>query len=477
VNTFRTLSSIAVVAASLLSAELLLGIPFVAAGTALVVIVIVAMMKAPRLWISGTLLILPVFLTESGEGLSPVEIALGGALILSITLWVLWRLANDYRSIIRTWTDAALFVWLALSSLNVAIAAANDINVADWFAEWAIFTLMLYYLPIREHFGSSESGRIQLLTVAAWSSILQALYSMWIFRQRMSSNLVYAFQLESARSVLLGPFFVLAIIGGIIAMFSLSSRKAKLLSGITILINAAALLLTFTRTLWVLGSVSVLITLLFLRWKQIVGFVTATTATITAAVAAAFTVAPNIANIALMLGRRRILSSTRLRGGDYSFETRMLEANAAWKQIAESPIGGKGIRSKILAWDPIYQMSNSSSFVHIGYLNITMKLGFPLALLFLGILTTFMIRGILDTLRVQKLGATYPSLRIMAVTLIAYIPTLYGVIFMSGVFDQRWGMFLLADLFALSAVVNAAVARPATITPPPVMVSSPATQS
>ncbi len=445
---------IAAAIASALFVELTLDIPFLATGVGLAFLLVVLMLRSPKAWIATSILILPVFLTESGEGISAFEIVVGGSLLVSISLWVLFMLATNYTSVLRTWPDIALLTWLLLSALNVLVALANDVDIVSWFSEWALYVLILYYLPIREYYGSTESGRMQILTFIAVSSILQSLYSIWNFKQRMASTLIYAFQLESARSVLLGPIFLLVILGCVVAVFVVTSRRGRLLALFALLINSVALVITFTRTLWVMGAVGLLITLSFLTFRQVVTTMSAAVGTASAAVSVAYALFPKLTDIALMLIKKRFLSSSRLRGGDYSFETRIIEANAAWERIVETPLGGQGIRSTILAWDPILQTSAYTPFIHFGYVGLTMKLGFPLVIFLVTILSAFLFRGAYDVFTHLAQLRTMPSLRIMGVLLVAYTPIIYVVIFMSGVFDQRYGMFLFAFLFAMSAILR-----------------------
>jgi len=453
-GTYVPFFGVAAVLSSALFVELTLDIPFLASGIGLALLLIVLMLRSPRAWIATSILILPVFLTESGKGISAFEVAVGGSLLVSISLWVLYKLATNYSSVLRTWPDIALLLWLLMSVLNVMVALANDVDIVFWFSEWALYILILYYLPIREYYGGTESGRMQLLTLILVSSILQSLYSIWNFKQRMASTLIYAFQLESARSVLLGPIFLLVILGCIVALFTVTSRRGRWLALFGLLINTVALVITFTRTLWVMGAVGLFITLSFLTIRQVVTTISAAAGATSAVVSVAYAFFPKLTDIALMLIKKRFLSSSRLRGGDYSFETRIIEATAAWERIVETPLGGQGIRASVLAWDPIVQASSYTQFIHFGYVGLTLKLGFPLAIFLVSILSAFLLRGIHDVLTNLTLLRTMPSLRIMGVLLVAYTPIIYVVIFMSGVFDQRYGMFMFAFLFAMSAILR-----------------------
>ena len=64
--------------------------PVIALGIGL----LVAMIKWPKVWLGTVILAWPIFLFDSGEGLSASELTLGGFVIGSVVLWCVMRIAK-----------------------------------------------------------------------------------------------------------------------------------------------------------------------------------------------------------------------------------------------------------------------------------------------------------------------------------------------------------------------------------------------
>jgi hypothetical protein len=155
--------------------------------------------------------------------------------------------------------------------------------------------------------------------------------------------------------------------------------------------------------------------------------------------------------------KERVASSTQLSGGDFSFETRTIEAEEASKAIARYPLGGSGIRSTLLSWGPIEQFHWRKSFIHIGYISLPFKLGIPLALLMLWTVGLFAWKTFRNGIWEWKHRVLPPLSRSLLIGILATYPTLAVVIFFTGFFDQRWGMVMLAFILAATSITNSQV--------------------
>lgn len=423
---------------------------------AVMALIVVAffIITVPKVWLSFFILILPYFLTDSGVGISPAELAVGGFLQLSIVLWLVFQLAVDYRRIVRSWPDLLLLLFIPLSLLNLPVALANDVNIVSWMSEWSLFLLLLYYFPLREYFGTSERDRVLFFSLAAFSTVLQSLYSLYIYKQKISANLMYAYQIEASRSVLLGPMFFLAIVFCLLGIFYSKQWKTRLVLFATTMVNVLALFFTFTRTLWLMLAVCFVLMLFFLTFRQKISFSIGVLATCIVTATVSFTVNPKLTTLAYKLIERRLTTSSKLTGGDYSFETRLVEANSAMRRIKETPIGGQGIRTVIVSWHPVNQFTSMTTFIHIGYLGLVMKLGLPLTILFLSIVVGFSYCSIRDTIVYRSIIHNSSTLRVMSAGVAVITPALYVIIFMSGFFDQRYGVVMSAFLFACTSIVR-----------------------
>lgn len=412
---------------------------------------IIAMIKWPKLWLGLFLLSLPVFLTDSGKGLSAQELAMGGLFTASITIWLAWQLARDHRRIIRTWLDLLVLLFIALTGLNFIVAVINHVDPVAWLAEWALFFLILYYFPFRHYFGS-EGGLRQFMILSAISALLQALYSIYLYKQRLATGLVYAFQLTASRSVILGPVFLVAIVFCILFMFSTRWKNKLVLLGV-ISIEAAALIMTFTRTLWLMFFVCASVIMYFVSASQRVRLVVSTLALGVVAFAGIWMVNPKLAEVGTRIVKARFASSTQLSGGDYSFETRVVEAKAAWNATKDIPLSGNGLRATFLTYSPLDKEHFVTSFIHFGYVGLVFKLGIPLALL---MVTILLVHGVYSVRAALTLRRDPPAsiMRTVAAATVAFLPALYVTIFMTGFFDQRFGNVMFAFVFACTAITH-----------------------
>jgi hypothetical protein len=428
-------------------------VPAIAGGVG----ILYAMIRFPKVWLALFLLVLPYFLTDTGEGLSVTEVVIGGLFTGSIALWMIWRLAVDSRPLVKGWTDFLLLFFVVASFANIAVAAFNHIELGGWGVDWSYFLLMLYYFPFREEFGKDTKTFRQFIALAGVSSILMALYSAWIFKQKMAENMIYAYQIQASRSATLGPLFLLAICVGLVLIFHVRWRP-KLVTLVVILTNIAALVLTFTRTLWVLVFACSFLAMLFLRWQQNSKIIIGGIALIAVSISTFYAINPKVAEVALLFVKKRFTSSTQLKGGDFSFETRLIEVSNAWRKVKQAPLGGNGLRAKFVSWAPIEQWHNSTAFVHIGYVGLIHKPGFPTALIMFGVLIGFSIRSIRAALAARHPSA--PALaRSVAIGVFAFIPAMYINIFMAGIFDQRYGNVMFAFIFAAVAISEQALRR------------------
>jgi len=429
-----------------------LGLPWLMPVLMIGVGILGAMFKRPQVWIGVYLFAMPYFLTDTGKGLSAAEVAIGGFFSVSIIVWLVWRMAVTRAPVIKTWADFLILLFIVLSGLNVIPALCNGVDPMSWTSEWILFFLMLYYFPIREYFGKDEKSFRTFLLLCAISALFMAIYSMFIYKQRMSAGLLYAYQLWPSRSVLLGPIFLLTIILSLIGIFH-ARLRTKLALLFLLAVNGAALLLTFTRTLWVFFVICMAIAMFFLRAGQNLRLIASGIAVCAAVFIGAMAYNPKLADIALTVVKNRISSSTQLTGGDYSFETRLIEAEVAWREIQQYPLGGSGIRSRILAWAPIEGWHNNTAFMHIGYVSLVYKVGFPTAILMFVVLLVFSVMAIRNVWLIRRDSRAGPFF-VVSVGMFCFLPAVFVNIFMTGFFDQRYGNVMFAFIFACIAIVH-----------------------
>jgi hypothetical protein len=420
--------------------------PTICCGLALLAL----MVRFPKVWLGILLLGLPLFLTDTGKDISVTETISGGLYTISLFFWLVWRIGSNKPSLIRSWPDFLLVLFVVLAVGNAALAKFNGTALLGWGVDWSYFMLMLYYFPLREEFGADERSFSQFIALCGSSAVLMSVYSAYNFKNRMAENMVYAYQITASRSALLGPIFLLAICVGIAVVFH-TNIKGKILTYAFLIINLGALIITFTRTLWVFVFVCLFIIMLFLRVRQNLAIVVSSVTLAATTVVLFYSFNPKLADIAVRLVQKRFASSTQLSGGDHSFETRLIEVNNAWKKVKQYPLGGSGLRARFVTWQPIEGWHNTVAFVHIGYVGLIHKVGFPLALVLFAALIGFTIQSFRNAIALRKRW-TSPLKRGVAFGVVAFFPALYVNIFMAGIFDQRYGNIMMAFLFTCVAI-------------------------
>lgn len=425
--------------------------PWLAIVIPIALIAILGLIMRPKVWIALFLISLPALLTEGGKGLSIIELALGGFFTASVVAWLVWRMSAGGPPLIRNWFDVLVITFFIVSIFNVVLASSNGVTPVQWFSEWVLFSFSLYYFPLREYFGRDDHDFEQLLLWFALASVALALYSVYNYRQRMAEGLVYAWQFTASRSVLLGPVFLLAIVLCISRFFHIKNRWRYGLILIS-LANAVALFLTFTRTLWVMFFLCLAIVMIFLTWRQNVRLVSSIVLATCVVLASAYVYNPVFTRIAVTVVMKRFASSTQLTGGDRSFETRIVEAEYAWRQIKQYPMGGSGLRAPLFTKTPINVHTSRASFIHFGYVALVYKVGFPMAFLFFFALGLQFWMAIRNVWRLRGRHEN-PLLRSTAIGIVAYFPTLLFVIFVTGFFDQRYGNVMFGFMFACTGII------------------------
>ncbi|MEY2719154.1 MAG: hypothetical protein RLZZ273_520 [Bacteroidota bacterium] len=420
-------------------------------------VLLALMVRYPKIWLGVLILALPLYLADTGKGVSVTESISGGIYTVSLLFWLVWHIGSRKRSIIRSWPDFLLVMFVCLTACNVVLAKFNGTALFGWAVDWSFFLLMLYYFPLREVFGDSETSFKHFMYLCGASSVLMAAYTGLHFRNRMAENMVYAYQIVASRSVLLGPFFVIAICIAT-AVFFHTQLRGKVLSALVILINFGALVLTFTRTLWVFTFICIAIIMVFLSARQNISLVASVLGLVSVTVIGFYAYSPKLADLGVRLIQRRFTSSTQLSGGDRSFETRLIEVNNAWRKVKLFPLGGSGLRARFVTWQPIEGWHNDVSFVHIGYVGLLHKVGFPLAIVMFATLLGFNLQALRNAWALRK-HRDARHYRAVAIGALAFFPALYVTIFMAGIFDQRYGNVLMAFLFASVALTGQHVQR------------------
>jgi hypothetical protein len=422
-------------------------IPSVVIGIGL----IVAMFKWPKIWLGVVIVSMPWFLSDTGKGLSASEAILGGFILGSVCTWMVYTLASGRTKI--TWLgDRLIILFLVLSVTNIVVAVLNEVDPFDWLLEWIVFILILLYFPLKEYFGRSERDLKHLLLLLAIAVVFMAAYTAYEFKNRSSEGLMYAYQLIASRSRLFAPAFSMSLVLSVALVFHVKKWSGRIFVFLFALLSGAALLQSMTRSLWLASAFCMLLLMFFLKWRHNAALITSVVLIALSTYVVAETLYPRLTKIAVSIIERRFTSSTQLTGGDYSFETRLIEAREASRWIKEYPLSGSGLRADLLSWGPIEQFHWKKPFIHIGYVSLLFKFGIPISLVVFAYLFTFSARTIRTSIRFRSKWKAPPLAKAVAIGTACFLPSLYVSIMVAGFVDQRYGNVILAVLFALISI-------------------------
>ncbi|MFN5876648.1 MAG: hypothetical protein ACK45E_10255, partial [Ignavibacteria bacterium] len=69
-------------------------------------LVLLAMMvRYPKIWLGVLILALPLYLADTGKGVSVTESISGGIYTVSLLFWLIWHVGSRKQSLIRSWPD------------------------------------------------------------------------------------------------------------------------------------------------------------------------------------------------------------------------------------------------------------------------------------------------------------------------------------------------------------------------------------
>jgi hypothetical protein len=420
--------------------------------SAVALIYLYLVIKHPKFWLGSFLFSLPLFFSISGKGISTFEIVVGGYYFLSVVIWGIWTMAKG-KKIIRSWGDYLLILFILLVLSNSVIAYLNNVKLINWASEYSLFLLILYYFPIREIFGTDDKSFKQLLVIFSVLSLMFLAFSIQDYINRLHEGSMYAYQIQSSRSVLFGPFFALVIIYTVPVFFHIKGFWSKFSLFLLTLVSSLGLLQTFTRSLWVATLISLFITMCFFTVRQNISIGFAMVMMVLVVYTGAMIYNPRLTNIAVKLIANRFVASAELKGGDMSMDYRIAEAKGAFKQLRGNYLSGNGMRSEFVRWNMIDQKHDKGGFVHFGGVSQIYKLGIPLTILLFAIMANSLTK-VISSIRRRNLFERTSLYRAIAIGSLGVIPTFISMFFMTGLMERRYGNVLVGFLLALVSIVH-----------------------
>ncbi len=326
--------------------------------------------RYPKFWIYCVVTSFYVYFTDSKDGGSALDFALGLLLQGSLFLWLMHRLLISRQPLFRSLFDYLLFACYLYSAANAFVAMSHGTPFMNWLREWTIGVAILYYFPIREYFDERQAFN-RLLAYASIVAIVQIGQNAYTFVQA-TRNAEYAWQIVGRRST---PFLFL-MSSCFFLSYAVHVKKLglQLLLALGTAASFVGVFLTYSRT----AMISILLCSIAMLF-----FITAKQRLRLGVLVACFTLIPlvlmpfalgRLAKFAQVAVVNRLTSSGK-GTKDISVQARFYEYRAVWRLAQQDPISGYGLATPYIAYIPILKYSTVRSYIHNGYLSFFYRFG------------------------------------------------------------------------------------------------------
>ena len=437
----------AVLAAILIGAFFNSRVLYLAAGAFVGFPVVAVLARYPQAWIFSFVALHALWLRTSDKGLSILEIAIVGFFFGSLTLWFLWQFVIKRKRLVRHAGDLLILLAAGLALLNLAVAFYREVEILMWFRQFLLWATILYYFPIREYITTDKRLRILFyLMLGVFCVVGVQTVQAYL---RATTDIVYAFELVSARSALTEMALVAATIGCAGALLFARRIISNIISlGLTVFFFGC-LVATFSRSFWAATLMSLGLLYVFSHAKQRAKILVMSLVGVAIAIFGILTfVGEDKADLFLVMLQSRfesIFAPTE----SVSLESRGSESTQLLGLIPESPFLGFGFGAGFMFYDPIFNTYLPGNFAHNGYLFLAFKLGIPTTLLFVAGLFVHLLRAFPLFRRVHS-----SLLRYTLMVSVSCLCALLLVSYFGNQFAFREGVFLFAVSLALISVVE-----------------------
>jgi len=405
------------------------------------------MVNYPRVWIYFIALGLTVFLTSGEKEVNVFHILAGLFYNSFLILWFVNKLLIKREKISRNISDQIFLFFYFILIVNSIIAVSNNVVFFDWFREYLLYSLILYYFPIREYF-TTKKQILTLLVLLGLSAIFLDLYAFYNYFKAMK-DITYAYQFAGNSSMRINQqFFTSVGFSSIVIFFSVKTFRGKLFSFLVAILTTGALISTLSRAFWVSFIAIVFIFLFYMKIKQVVQFLLIIIFFVGASAFAVQTIMPDRAELFKKYLVQRF-NSTGKGKKDQSVRARLYEYREVVRAIKNSPIWGHGLRKEFMFYNNITQKTSKAHFIHNGFMNISYKTGIPLALAFYIPILLYMLKGFLISIR----SSSYFH-RTLAICGYLTLAMLFVTNFATSSFLFRDGLIVTAVAMALIGIAE-----------------------
>ncbi len=339
---------------------------------------IYAFIKYPKFWLYFVAVFTGTYFVETKPGVSAFDVIAGIFLLGGLFFWLIWTIGFKKERLFRNSADKALLIFFLFAPLNALIAVINEVPFLDWFREFGSYAMILYIFPIRYHI-REKKNIIIFLSCFSISVLFCVFNQFYAYNQRAISMAVYAFELERSLRINQTLFTAATIFGIIFTLFTKKPFLKALLLFFTVL-SFGALLVSFSRTFWVILMAVVLIMMFYIDKRSRIQVITATLIILTVIFGIVYSVFKDNTFVLLKVAEKR-LSSTTKGQKDESVQIRFSEYEKVFDGISNYPLSGNGLGKKISFFDPFGLSTVKTNIIHNGYLWFLFRFGIPASIL------------------------------------------------------------------------------------------------
>lgn len=345
--------------------------------------------KYPKIWIYSVVASLVYFLSDTSEGVSVLDVLVGGFYIISLFIWFIWQMFFKRNRIVYNISDWLILFLVIILPLNFFISFFNNVEPLEWLKEYVLFVLILYYFPVR-HYITEKKDVVTILVLFVLIVTFIDFYHFYTYLTSFRKSVVYAYQISMSIGKVNQTLFTSTIIPAILFTFYIKNEKLRIVLLMFATITILALLLTFSRTFWLIVLFESFIIFLYINRKEKIKFILYFLSIILISISVLYLIFQDKFTYLNTYITKKFTSST-MGTRDVSVVARLLEYKVVLRAIEDHPLGGNGFAKKFTFNSGLDVAFGTTNFIHNGYFYLAYRAGIPIAILYVFVILYNMI--------------------------------------------------------------------------------------
>jgi hypothetical protein len=343
------------------------------------ILMISLIIKYPKLWLYSIAISSFSFFRASSEGVSTADVLYGGYFIASTFIWIFWKMVVQRERIVTNIADWSILFFFFFLIINSFWSFSDDVQLFDWFREYSLFSTVLLYFPIK-YYIREKNDIVTLLVCFGISIAICSVDQLRMYKENALTQVVFAYQLGISVRVNQTLFSAGILYSVILSLIDMKAWKRALVF-LFFMLSTSALLVSFSRSFWLLIIASMIVLFFYINKKQRIMLLVGLLFVSIIGTIVFFNVFKEKSKMMTTIIEKRILSSTQ-GTKDISVQLRLMEYEQVFRGIAASPWFGNGLGKKIEFYDPNMHWTFRAFNIHNSYFFIVYRVGIPLALFF-----------------------------------------------------------------------------------------------